>query len=411
MSRTTDARALERLRWKVTAWYVGTFGAILIGCGVGLFFAISHSLGIKLDRSLMRAADEIVQDVQLARAPSANSPPTPLDLLRIPDRMLYILRADGTPVTPDTASPPIRESAMHAAKSGSAAAQVDIGHEHTLRVHATRFQSPAGKTLIAVAAADTEELEDEYWNLITLFAGALAVSLVAVGGGGYMLARRATKPVEDSMAGMRRFMADAAHELRTPVSFLCARAELALEHPRELDDYRQTVRELGTEANRLASVVNDLFTLARADAGERRVLGESFYLDDILLEAAGDARARATLKAVRLDVRSIDEAPVAGDPKLVRQLLTILIDNAIKYTNAEGSVILRVDRHADTAVAVVEDTGIGISNNELPRIYDRFYRAEAARQATDGAGLGLSIAQWIVDVHGARLSISSEVGR
>jgi signal transduction histidine kinase len=402
-------RPLDRLRWRLTAWYVGTFGAILLAVGIGLFVAIRTSIGEKLDRSLARAADEIVRNP--SRGDSSN--PTRADIvaatrqLKIPDRMLYVLDGRGNPIYPDTASAAVRDAAVSAARTAATSLEADIGHEHTLRVHAVRFVSAGNDTLIAAAAADNEELEDEFANLITLFAGALTAALIVVGFGGYSLARRSTVPVERSFEQMRRFMADAAHELRTPVSFLRAHAEVSLQQRREASDYEQTIREMGHEADRLGTIVNDLFTLARAEAGERRMHPERFYLDDVVLEGASDIRTVATLAGVHVDVTDFEEASVDADLALVRQLIRIVLDNAIKYTPAGGRVSLGVAVRGGRAVVVIEDTGIGIAPEALPHVYDRFFRAEAARSRGDGAGMGLSIARWIADMHGAEMRIAS----
>jgi signal transduction histidine kinase len=401
---------LDRLRWNLTYWYVCTFGAILLAFGVGLFVAIRRNIDVKLDRSLARAADEVIQ----IPAPGGPGRPTRADivaglrLVRIPDRALYLLDAAGTPIYPDTASAAVRGAARRAASSAPAWSAADIGHEHTLRVYAVRYVAAGGDTLVAAAAADSEELEDEFARLITLFAGAMAAALVLVGVGGYALARRSTRPVEQSFGHMRRFMADAAHELRTPVSFLRAHAEVALQQPREAAEYEQTVRDMGHEADHLSAIVNDLFTLARADAGERRLQPEHFYLDDIVLEGATDIRTSATLAGVHVDVSDFEEAPVEADLALVRQLIRILLDNALKYTPRGGRVTLGVGMRAGRATAVISDTGIGIAPEDIPRVHERFFRSDAARRHGNGAGMGLSIAHWIVDLHDASMTIASQ---
>ena len=401
-------RPLDRFRRRVTAWYIATFGAILLAFSIGLFFAIRHNIGVKLDQSLVRAAEEI------QRAAATGSGPHPVSALvervrdlRIPDRTLYLFGGHGRLLYPDTAGSVVRTAVGIAERTGETSLQVDIGHEHTLRVRAVRVRAANGDTLIAAAAADTEELEDEFASLITLFAGALVMALVCVGLGGYVLARRATEPVEQSIEQMRRFMADAAHELRTPVSYVRAHAEIALQRPREASEYADALRDISGEANRLGGIVNDLFTLARAEVGERRVQPEAFYLDDAVLDVAGETRTIATLAGVHIDVTDFEEAVVEADPALVRQLVRIVLDNAIKYTPAGGRVAVAVTMRQRRARVVVEDSGIGIPPDALPRVFDRFYRAEIARQKADGAGLGLSIAQWIADVHGAELKISS----
>lgn len=398
-------KPLDRLRWKLTAWYVATFGAILVAFSVGLFFTISHSIAAKLDRSLAHAAAEVRESV-IERGTQGATP----DALKIPDRALYVFDASAALISPDTASAPVRQAARDAAAGGESSLQFDIGHEHTLLVHALRFVARDGRPLVAVAAADTEELEDEYARLITAVSIALGLALIAVGLGGYALARRSSEPIEQSFERMRRFMADAAHELRTPIAFLRAQSDLALERDRPAREYTDALREIGGEAARIATIVDDLFTLARADAGERRLERTAAYLDDIVLDAADQARASATTCGVILDVVAFEEAPVIGDGRLLGQLVRIVIDNAIKYTPRGGAVRLGVAARHGQATVTVEDTGIGIGAADLPRIFDRFYRTANARSAADGAGLGLSIARWIADVHGGRIDVVSTPG-
>src|SRR5438105_4924769 len=243
-------RPLDRLRLQLTAWYVGTFAAILaVLCGA-LFVAVSHSIGVKLDRSLARATSEVARSVLTNRRspqPGVSGELTVVGDLRIPDRMLYLFNAQALPLQPETASVWVRSAVRTAVRDGSTSLEADIGHEHTLRVHATRFILPDGDTLVAAAAADTEELEDEFWHLITVFAVSLVGALGVVAVGGYLLARKSTAPVERSFEHMRRFMADAAHELRTPVSFLRAHTEVALQQSRTTAEYAEALREIGSE--------------------------------------------------------------------------------------------------------------------------------------------------------------------
>ena len=227
--------------------------------------------------------------------------------------------------------------------------------------------------------------------------------------------RKSTAPVERSIEHMRRFMADAAHELRTPLTVLRSRAEVALQQPRAAREYEEALRGIESEAKRLGTLVEDLLILARADAGERPIVRERLYLDDLTLEAAGAARAVAQAKGVALDVDEFDEAPVVGDPTLLRQLVMILLDNAVKFTERGGRVRVRVGAPNDRALLVVEDTGAGITTEQLPHVFERFYRGDAARSrangnGADGAGLGLSIAKWIADAHQAEIALASAPG-
>ncbi len=160
----------------------------------------------------------------------------------------------------------------------------------------------------------------------------------------------------------------------------------------------------------MGSIVGDLLTLARADAGELPVVREPLYLDDVASQAVEAARALAERKGVRLEVGAFEEAKILGDPNLARRLVLIVLDNAIKYTPPGGTVRLDVTARNGKRSVIVSDTGIGIPSEQLPRIFERFYRGESARRHAEGAGLGLAIAQWIADFHDARIAVTSQSG-
>jgi signal transduction histidine kinase len=232
-----------------------------------------------------------------------------------------------------------------------------------------------------------------------------------VAGGGFFLVRKSTAPIERSIEFMRRFMADAAHELRTPITILRTRAEIALQQPREAANYVSALHGVEVEARRLGSIVDSLLVLARADTGERQIEKERLFLDDLAIDAAGTARVVARQKNVEVTVDEFEEAPVEGDPALIRQLIMIVLDNAVKFTDAGGQVHVRVSMHEGAPTFAVEDTGIGIKQEDLSRVFQRFFRGETARSRTEGAGLGLSIASWIAREHGAEISLTSVPGK
>jgi signal transduction histidine kinase len=192
---------------------------------------------------------------------------------------------------------------------------------------------------------------------------------------------------------------------------LRSRADVALSRERQPEAYVDALTAVGLEAERMGRIVDDLLTLARADAGERAIVRQRLYLDDLALDAVSGVRVLAETHGVDLNVREFEEAPVEADPALVRQLIVILLDNAVKFTPTGGSVSLSVRPAEGRAIVTVEDTGVGISPAEVPRIYDRFYRGDDARRRSDGAGLGLSIAKWIADTHGADIDLVSTVGQ
>lgn len=212
--------------------------------------------------------------------------------------------------------------------------------------------------------------------------------------------------LDGALAQQRRFLADAAHELRTPVSRLSGAVELALD-PRAADlDQRATVERMRDDLGDVSRLLDELLQLARADAGGQEVVREPAYLDDVVVEAAGAWRAVAARKGVALELPVVEEAPALLDPSLVRRLLGVLVDNAIRYTPSGGRVSLAVRREGDWAVLEVEDSGIGLGDVDRGRIFERFYRGARARTATpDGSGLGLAIAAWVAQRHDATIAL------
>jgi signal transduction histidine kinase len=405
---------LVRLRLRLTIWYVATFGLIILLLGTALFSVISRQLSQQLDSSLESATFELVRAARIREIEAAGARGRVIDAvdeLNIPDRTLYLLDLDGTPVKPASADEWIRQAARQAAKAGETTVQHEMSDDITLRLHARPFSLASGNRLIAVAVADQVELEDKYADLITAFAGVAFAALVLVAAGGFVLVRKSTQPIERSILFTRRFMADAAHELRTPITVLRTRAEVALQQPREAANYVSALRGIEAESRRLGGIVDSLLVLARADSGERPLERQRLFLDDIAIDAAGAARLVGNQKGVEVSVDEFEEAPVVGDSSLIRQLVMILLDNAIKFTDAGGVVRIGVSMHEGAPTFVVEDTGIGIKTEDLSRIFQRFFRGDTARSRTDGAGLGLSIASWIAREHGADIAVSSEPGK
>ena len=405
---------LVRLRLRLTIWYVATFGLIIVLLGGGLFVVITYQISQQLDDSLLSATQELVRAARIRELEQASARGRLIDAvdeLNIPDRILYLLDLQGNPVKPGKVDPWISEAARQAAHKGQVTIQRNMPDDKTLRLHAMRFRLASGQQLVAVAVADQEELENKYADLIGAFVGIAFLALFLVAAGGFLLVRKTTQPIERSFEFMRRFMADAAHELRTPITILRTRAEIALQQPRDSANYVSALRGVEAEARRLGGIVDSLLVLARADAGERQIEKERIFLDDVAIDAAGAARVVARQKNVDITVDDFQEAPIEGDASLIRQLVMIVLDNAVKFTDPGGQVHVGVSMHEGAPTFSVDDTGIGIKPEELSRVFQRFFRGETARSRTEGAGLGLSIASWIAREHGATISLKSEPGK
>jgi len=217
--------------------------------------------------------------------------------------------------------------------------------------------------------------------------------------------------IDRAFAAARRFTADAAHELKTPIASIRAEAEVALIARRTPEEYAETLRSVVEEADRLTRLADRLLILAADDAGATTAR-RPFPLDEPVRTAVDRAGGRAASAGVALRLGSIPDVEVLGDPELLRQAFDNLIDNAIKYTSAGGEVAVHGGLRDGRAVVEVVDTGPGIPPDALGKVFDRFYRADASRsRRTGGAGLGLSIVKAVVERHGGRAEAESEPGR
>lgn len=259
----------------------------------------------------------------------------------------------------------------------------------------------------------------------TIFIVAIPLLIVAAAAGAYLLAKRTLAPVaelaeraENALSQQRRFMADASHEMRTPTATLRTEAEVTLARAhRSEPEYRESVGVMLQSARRLSRLVDDLFLIARADAGHLVMHTEAVYLEEIVHDAVRAVASVAEKRGVRVEFKRMTQAPIVGDRGLLERLILNLLDNAIKYSSPASAVEVTMDGTPDAHTVSVVDHGPGIAPEDAEKIFERFYRGDAARtraadSLTDGAGLGLAIARRIAIAHGGRLVVaSSEPGR
>lgn len=217
-----------------------------------------------------------------------------------------------------------------------------------------------------------------------------------------------------SVRHMKQFTADASHELRAPVSLIRTTAEVAVQkRDRTSGEYLQALDEILEEAERTSQVVDSLMLLARADSGKAAVEFSAADMCAIVRSAAEQGEKLARIRGLRFSANVPNDAIwIQADADALRRALLILIDNAAKYTPPDGSVAVSFEARDNFAVASVSDTGIGIADEDVAHIFDRFWRADRARSREQGgAGLGLSIAKWIVEMHRGTIGVESKLGR
>jgi signal transduction histidine kinase len=306
--------------------------------------------------------------------------------------------------------------------------------------------SPRKSFYSLVVTQSVEPLEDQLDLLFYLLWAVVPAMLILAGVGGWFLARSSLTPVmamaecaqrisaenldqrlpitnphdelgrlaaafnellarlNSSFAQQRQFMADASHELRTPLSAIRTTSSVLLEREdRSNNEYREALNIVEQQSRRLTRIVEDMFLLARADAGYPALQVTEFYLDELLAETARAASVLATRKNLRLDVNDLPEARFAGDEGLLRQMIWNILDNAIKYTAQEGRVRISMESAETQHVITISDSGRGISPEDQPHIFERFYRADKSRHpgttGEDGGAGGRSSPPSISERH------------
>jgi heavy metal sensor kinase len=451
------------IRTRLTAWYAGLLAVILMLFGLALYTLFARALWTHAEQSLRARAEQLASFVESSDTAREEgtffdlADPSVVDRFSAGGVLIQISDAAGRTVnrSPTLPAPGFSlPSAVHAALDGTASFDqtpaAGVGELLVYTAPITRRGSIIGVVQVATPLGPiTEPLARLRWLLLVAGATAL-VAAVAVG---QLLAFIALSPIDritqtaraiaagargrrihldgpddevrrlarafdemldridDTLERERRFTADAAHELRTPLTILKGELEVALRRDRPADAYRAVLTSMSQEVDRLARLAEDLLMLARADAGGIPLQRQPVSLGALVRWAEEQFAGAARRKGIALEAQGAGSVTVPGDPDRLRQLLTNLVDNAIVYTPPGGSVRVRWDR--DTAVArlTVADTGGGIAPEDLPHVFDRFYRADRARVRTSGgSGLGLAIARWIAEAHGGRIEVDSRPG-
>lgn len=266
------------------------------------------------------------------------------------------------------------------------------------------------KEVIAVSIVDTEIGLLNY--LLWIIAGGLVTGMAAIIAASYYLAKRAMVPIEAAWEKQQRFVADASHELRSPLTGIYSNAELMLRHPENtVEQESNRIHTIMKESSRMTKLIASLLTLARSDANKTELQLSQVNLSELIELVSEHFRPLEELEQIQLQVKVVPGLQLVGDRERLHQLLVILLDNAFKYTPKGGRITIAGSKDDKNIVFSVQDTGCGIHPENLPHIFDRFFREDKARSRDKGGiGLGLSIAKWIVDVHAGKITSQSEPG-
>jgi heavy metal sensor kinase len=458
------------MRSRLTLWYTGVLALMLVVFAVSAYAYIARAVRARTDQSLAETTHALASNFTAEFEEDQTDDNAAREVVRdfqFADRQAFVFDEQGRAVSssaapaggrgrdgwPDRAalSQSLAGLVEAARGSGRVYATTHFG-ESSVRVYAERASSQ-GRTFYLAVAQSRHAQEEELARARRAFYVAVPVALLLASLGGYFLARKSLAPVVEmgeraahinaeslgsrlpvgnerselgrlavkfnellarldvSFEQQRRFMADASHELRTPVAIVCGESEVALSQAaRSQEEYRESLTILHDEGRRLTRIVEDLFTLARADAGQFRLAPVNFYLDETAAECVRAVRSLAARHGVSLAYQhGGSEMPLRGDEGLVRRMILNVLDNAIKYTPAGGEVRVEVAREDAGFTIRINDTGAGVPEEARPHIFERFYRADKARSrnggAGGGAGLGLSIASWIAEAHGGRVTL------
>lgn len=447
------------IRFRLTIWYSAVLGLALALFGAGTWIAMRESLYEAVDEELRdrvegvrRFLDEQTDALSLEEVRDEFREHSVLgpggDLFQVCDtRGVWLYRSAWLAEREVAGPPPDRLAGR--------------GRYEDLRIAGASLRLLSERVLVrgepysvqvAARMVEMQEALDRFrWMLLLLAPLALAVASA----GGYWLSRRALAPVdaithtarsisarslgrrlevprtgdelerlsatlnemleglESAFRRVTQFTGDASHELRTPVALIRTAAELALRKVRSPEEYQQTIRQMLAESERASEMIENLLTLARSDSGMEFLELAPIDLRAVLAEAGGQGRRLAYAKGLEFDVMLPAAATIMNaDRQAVRRLMLIMIDNAVKYSSAPGRVELSLHSSDGFVNLEVRDTGIGIAGEDLPHIFERFYRADKARaRQMGGAGLGLSIARWIAEAHGGQIQAESAPGR
>ena len=409
-------------RWRLTLWFTLALGIILVIISAAVYFTTRATLFDQVNSDLeSRAGREQVLLAPRILGRPGSAPPNELVIgpaftaggyfyaLVGPTGELLV----GTPNV-DPAGLADSSALQEALHEGDAFADTESSEGDSLRVYIVRLNATRGGQLLMQVGRSTEPERQALRQLLLVLAGGGGAGLILALAGGYFLAGLALRPIRTAMDSQRAFIADASHELRAPLSVIHANAELMKRHASEsIDANREAVDDIIVESDRLGRLVSQMLTLARADAGQARLSMSEVALDEVAEEVAHGMRILAEERGVSLETDVAGPIRLRGDNDRLRELMVVLTDNAIKYTNAGGKVRLEVGKPSGGKVMIrVSDTGCGIPSESLPHVFDRFYRVDKARSREAGGagtGLGLAIARWIAEAHGGSIRAESSV--
>jgi len=445
-------------------WYAALLAGALVLFGAATYVGLERYLQKSLEESLVKQArsigDVLLVNINQSGQDYVDNEITEHYSPEINGRFIRVTRADGKRIyvsgsPKDGTFDPALVAAPRLPVAREFVREVEMSDGHELLLHGLPYKASDGTQFIIEVAAPYNQIESVLRGLLLTFALGLPLIVTLAIGGGYLLMRGALQPVdeirqkaagitsrnlserlpvvrtgdelerlaidlnrmierlEESFHQINRFSADASHELRTPLTVLQGELEAIAHKGQTLpQDVRETIGSALEETQRLARIVESLLAISRLEAGEARV--QPLHLDfaELARTTADHMKLLAEEKHISMTCDGTDSVEVDADPSRLKQVVVNLLDNAIKYTPEGGNVSISVTRRDNHAVLEVADSGLGIPADDLPHVFERFYRADKARsRQMGGTGLGLSIVRSICLAPGGQVTVSSTEGR
>jgi heavy metal sensor kinase len=448
------------IRLRLTLWYVVLLAIILAVFIAGVYLLLRQSLYRNLDESMLNQANVLLDIVQyegdrlfLPSEVSEMGRSQDEDFVRLFDASGNLLRFDNSAALEQV--PVDAEVVANTLQGESITRSVKIGeNDDLMRVITLPIIRDEEIVGVLEVGQSEEDVSDTLTSLLYVMMLAYPLALLAASFDGVFLAGQALSPIDnitrtarqisaddlhqrlnlslpddevgrlartfdemiarldDAFQRQRRFTADASHELRTPLTIIKGQIEVALQRDREPEAYRQVLQGINVEVDRLIRLTSSLLTLTRADTGQILLRFEDVAVAEVVTGAFEQIRPTASEKGLECQLDPGPPVMIRGDQDLLLQLMLNLSDNAIRYTPSGGQVALGWRVNKDQVQLWVQDTGIGISQEHLPYLFDRFYRVDKARsRAEGGVGLGLAISHWIAEAHQGSIHVESAPGK
>jgi two-component system, OmpR family, sensor histidine kinase CiaH len=382
--------------------------------GTVIYFYTDNKLYKDVNQSLLESVDHFqLQPDGPGEIHNGNDGPSPMFKRRDP-RILTVIWDENNKLLSEQnrdAEIFLENEKLIRPKSLNTLTDVDV-EDFSFRYIAIKVDHPElGKITVQFIRNVNSEQELLDRLLLIMLIG-MGIGIICAVASGYFLAGKALVPIKKAWQKQTEFVSDASHELRTPLAVIQAKTDVLFRAPKATIQERIIdVSTISNESRRLSKLVTNLLTLARSDSDQIEVKKEIFQLDELLNEIHQQYVEIAEYQEKSLQIQTLEPVKFFADKARIHQLIVIFLDNAMKYTNEGGEILLSCSQNHSSIFLKIKDTGIGIPEKDIPKIFDRFYQSDKARTAAEGTGLGLSIAKWIIEKHHGKTKVQSTFGK